>query len=160
MASKMADPVRQLEHTHGHLNELAVDVKRLLAEESTSAEARAELISALELLRDELLTHFANEEEALFPFIRANVPSKADAVERLEGAHDAICGAVTRLVYLAAHEGDAAALGGLHRRFESAYADHSQMEAMLFDELARGLTAIQRGELAVLMRGVVGGHST
>ena len=77
MASKMADPVRQLEHTHGHLNELAVDVERLLAEESPAADARAELISALELLRDELLTHFANEEEALFPFIRANVPAKA-----------------------------------------------------------------------------------
>lgn len=160
MASKLADPVRQLEHTHGHLNELAADAKRLLSEGSPATEAREELISALELLRDELLTHFANEEEALFPFIRANVPAKAGTVERLEGAHDAICGTVTRLVYLAAHEGDATALAGLHRRFESAYAEHSQMEAMLFDELARSLTAIQRGELAVLLRGVVGGHST
>ena len=160
MASQLPDPVRQLEHTHGHLNELAVEVRRLLAEESSSGEARAELISALELLRDELLTHFANEEEAVFPFIRTNVPAKTTTVERLEGAHDAICGAVTRLVYLAAHEGDAAALAGLHRRFETAYAEHSQMEALLFDELARSLTAIQRGELAVLLRGVVGGHPT
>jgi iron-sulfur cluster repair protein YtfE (RIC family) len=159
MASKMADPVRELEHTHGHLNELALDVEKLLGEAQAQPEARAELIAALELLRDELLTHFANEEEGLFPFIRAGLPAKAGTVDRLEGAHDAICGAVTRLVYLAGHEGDASALGAVHRRFVSTYAEHSQMEAALFEELGRTLTPVQRGELALLLRGVVGGHS-
>jgi len=151
----MPDPVRELEHTHGHLNELAVEVQRLLGEQP-SAETREELTSALELLRDELLTHFANEEEGLFPFIRATVPSTAAAVDRLEEAHDAICGTVTRLAHLAARDAEADALASLYQRFEATYARHSQNEAALFDELSKTLTPVQRGELAVLLRGVVG----
>ncbi len=134
-------------------------MKRLLEDEtvaSPSSDARAELVSALELLRDELLTHFANEEEALFPFIRASMPASAEAVDRLEGAHDTICGAVTRLLHLAGRDADGPALASLHKRFESSYVEHSQSEAALFHELGKGLTALQRGELAVLLRGIDG----
>ncbi len=163
MGQPTPDPVRELEHTHGHLNKLVTDVQRLVHDDAAGtpgSDARAELVSALELLRDELLTHFANEEEALFPFIRESLPNKADAVDRLESAHDMICGAVTRLMHLAGRDADSAALATLHQRFESSYVEHSQHEAALLGELGKSLTALQRGELAVLLRGIDGAPST
>jgi iron-sulfur cluster repair protein YtfE (RIC family) len=120
---------------------------------------RRQLGVKLEEFRDELLRHFANEEEALFPFIRARLPTKAGAVDTLLDAHDAICGSLLRLAHLVEHErrsldADRDALHTLYERFEHAYTMHSQAEATLFEELAAELDEEAGRELAEILRGL------
>jgi iron-sulfur cluster repair protein YtfE (RIC family) len=154
----MADPVRILEHTHGNLRKLAPEIGRLLRidpKASQIAETRRTLIRRLEQLRDDLLGHFANEEEGLFPFIRANVPAKIEAVGRLEAAHDTICGAIVRVAHLVARDRAATRDASIiYERFEAAYAAHSRDEAALFEELEDTLTKDQRRGLADFLRGL------
>lgn len=157
MTAPTTNPVRDLVHKHRELNALALEVGQLLRAAAKSAAARKTLASQLEMLRDELLAHFADEEEGLFPFMRANAPAMIEGVERLEAAHDTICGAVVRLAFLAGRKHDAAvraSLDAAYRRFEEAYAAHSRDEAALLDKLGRSLTASQHAELADLLRGL------
>jgi iron-sulfur cluster repair protein YtfE (RIC family) len=149
------DPVKQLEQTHGHLNQLVLAIAEHMREHKPVAPAAwDDLVARLDTLRDELLTHFADEEEALFPFVRSCVPTRADVVDRLESAHDTICGSVVRLVHLAKGGQLTDAMRALHERFESAYAEHSVDEARLFEELDRVLDAPQRQELTRRLRGL------
>jgi iron-sulfur cluster repair protein YtfE (RIC family) len=147
------DPVRQLEHTHGHLNKLALEVVASLRESSGST-TRKELGRRLSDLRDELLEHFADEEEALFPFVRASVPAKTAAVDRLESAHDTICGCIVRMVHIATRDEHLPSLLALCERFENTYTQHSSEEVALFEELGRELDDEQRKELAKRLRGL------
>ncbi len=159
----MSDPVRQFEHSHGRLTKLATEIREMIRAEAGDAQptaaARKQLVLRLEALRDELLQHFADEEEGLFPFLRSRAPTKTAVVDRLESAHDTVCGTLVRLAHLAAN--DRPALGGgrptlrdLYERFETAYTVHSREEASLFDELGRTLDQGQRTELAVILRGL------
>jgi hypothetical protein len=149
------DPVRQLEHAHGHLNRLVLDVAESLSGKGpTTPDAWEDLGARLDALREELLQHFADEEEALFPFVRASVPAMLDAVHRLETAHDMICGSVVRMGHLASGAPNLASLLVVHDRFQSAYTQHSKEELELFEELGRRLDGAQRGELATRLRGL------
>jgi hypothetical protein len=153
----MTDPIRELEHTHGHLTKLALGIGQELRDEqgqprSLTDARRKELLAMLETLRDELLQHFADEEEGLFPFVRGAVPARAAVVDKLEASHDAICGALVRLAHLASH--DAGDLVTLYERFVHGYAEHSRDEAELFVELGRQLGGEQRTKLAALLRGL------
>jgi len=150
------DPVRKFEHTHGSLNKIALDVAASVraAQQGPTPETWSQLRARLKALHDELLVHFADEEEALFPFVRAVVPKKTAAVEGLEAAHDTICGSIVRMVHLAAGEPEVAKLAALHARFETAYAKHSAEEAKLFDGLDGLLDEAQRHELAERLRGL------
>jgi iron-sulfur cluster repair protein YtfE (RIC family) len=159
MAVVGSDPVRQFEHSHGALTRLAFEIGQLLRAEGPTSAIRERLVRQLELLRDELLRHFADEEEGLFPFVRRTVPAKAEAVDRLSDAHDAICGAVVRLVHLVQHDPkaqgpDRSALLAHYERFESAYAHHSQQERALFEELGRTLDDRGRADLTEILRGL------
>src|SRR5450631_1871858 len=156
------DPVTQLEHSHAALTKRAIEIRDLVraepAEGLPAALTRKQLLAKLELLRDELLPHFANEEEGLFPFVRHNLPTKSNAVDRLAEAHDTICGAIVRLVHVVRRDlvlgRDHAALVAHYDRFESAYAQHSQKEAALFEELGRTLDERHRAELTEILRGL------
>jgi iron-sulfur cluster repair protein YtfE (RIC family) len=160
MAADPSDPVGEFEHAHEHLTKLALQGGRLLRtapSERMTEDARRRLRACLESLCEELLRHFAVEEEGLFPFIRANLPAKAEHVDRLALAHDAICGAVVRLAHAAEAsrtDDGRAALMSLYERFDNAYALHSREEADLFAALARVLNASQRADLAELLRGL------
>jgi iron-sulfur cluster repair protein YtfE (RIC family) len=155
----LGDPVRKLEHAHGQLTKLALDIRQLVhADGRLSTKERKRLMAKLVSLRDGLFEHFANEEEGLFPFLRKNLPSTAPTVDRLESAHDTICGALVRLAHLTEEDGAGAAsrasLHALYERFEVAYTEHSQAEAALFDELGRTLDEPRRAELAEILRGL------
>src|SRR5450755_2605740 len=109
MDTSMSDPIRELEHTHVHLTKLALGMGQELRDEQGQARSmtgarRQELLALVETLRDELLQHFADEEEGLFPFVRTSVPAKAAVVDKLEASHDAICGALVRLAHLASRD--------------------------------------------------------
>lgn len=156
------DPVTQFEHSHAALTRRTIAIRDLVRAQPSSglpaALARKQLLGQLEDLRDELLHHFANEEEGLFPFVRNNLPRKADAVDRLAEAHDTICGAVVRLVHVVRRDlvlgKDHAALVAHYERFEATYAQHSQKEAALFEALGRALDEGHRAELAEILRGL------
>ena len=149
------DALGQFEHTHGHLNALVLGVATALraVESDAATTAWEEVAARLGILRDELLRHFADEEEALFPFVRASVPAMTGAVERLEAAHDAICGGVVR-AHAAARAHQRALVAVLHERFERSYVEHSQAEAELFEGLGGVLDERQRSELSRLLRGL------
>jgi iron-sulfur cluster repair protein YtfE (RIC family) len=159
----MSDPVRELGHSHAALNKLALEVRELVLTReggrSTAAATRHRLLARLEVLRDELLEHFANEEEGLFPFVRKNVPTTATTIDRLLDAHDAICGAVVRLAHFVAHDSGAldthrSTLAALYERFEHAYAAHADDEANLLEELGHALDSGQRRQLSDFLRGL------
>ncbi|MGD0524826.1 MAG: hemerythrin domain-containing protein [Polyangiaceae bacterium] len=148
------DALGQFEHTHGHLNALVLGVATSLrAVDSDAPTAWEEVAARLGILRDELLRHFADEEEALFPFVRTSVPAMTGAVERLEAAHDAICGGVVR-AHAAARAHQRALVAVLHERFERSYVEHSRAEAELFEALGGVLDERQRSELSRLLRGL------
>ena len=153
------DPIRDFEHSHARLTSLALEIGRQLRGGGghVPGDRKQELVAHVEALRDDLLQHFADEEDGLFPFLRANVPAKVEVVERLEADHDTICGCLVRMAHLAARDG--AGLGdhslvSLYERFEQAYAGHSRTEAELFQELGDLLAERQRAELASLLHGL------
>lgn len=159
----MTDPVQRFEHSHATLTRLALDVREMIRpgpdDRHPPGGTRPRLLVLLGELREELLGHFANEEEGLFPFVRRSLPSKAETVDRLQDSHDAICGALVRLAHLIEHdprvlEAHRGTLTALHDRFEKAYGEHSQDEAVLFAELGRQLGDRQRGELAEILQGL------
>lgn len=157
------DPVRRFEHSHVHLNELVIELGQLVRSRIDrgrgSSRIRRRLVVCAAKLRDGLLGHFADEEEGLFPFVSRYVPERSAAVERLQNAHDTICGSLVRLAHLVAHDTDVfgsghGALLAQYARFVEAYAAHAQEEAAFLEALAEGLDAGQRAALAGALRGL------
>lgn len=149
-----ADPIQKLTHDHGHLGSLVQSVATLLARrEQDDAD---ELVHAVETLRDELLEHFAREEEGLFPFIEANVPSLAKRVAQLLADHDAV---IERTKDLIATMGRAEQVGhaacvAAYDRFVEVYAGHHQAEQSLFSACDAALDQAHRRELRSLLEAI------
>ncbi len=161
MAVPMVDPVRQFEDSHAGLNKLVLEVSEIAQAASgdapVSPETRARFGGSLKRLRDELLRHFADEEEGLFPFVQRHRVTQSDLVDRLAAAHDVICGAIVRLAHVVDDDRRAlepGVVGGLFERFETAYVEHSRMESALFEELHASLGEGEREELAAILRGL------
>lgn len=159
------DAVTEFEHSHGHITDLVFRVRDLLRPPPSGSvpprqdhEIRSALSVILGELREELLTHFAREEEGLFPFVRDHFPEHRDAVDRIEAAHDSICGAVMCLAHLAEHGSQVrsqhSAMLAVFERFERAYAQHGKDEGDLLRELGRCLEPRHRTELTALVRGL------
>ena len=152
------DPIEALDHDHLALGRFLDELVVLFAR-ARAGEAEAvgdEITDLLEGLRDDLFLHFAREEEGLFPFVVAKLPDLVDAVRAIEAAHDAICGALSRMTHLAAHgvPRNLDALATLFERFLTGYHAHA-LEERTFLALVDGrLDAVQRGELAALVGGV------
>ena len=150
-----APPPRELQHDHAALQvkvrALGVVVSRF--EREPTAAVRAACATAVTSLREDLFLHFAREEEALVPFVAANVPAFAAAVTGLVDAHDAICGALARMGELV-RTGTAPALAAIFERFTTAYATHATREREVLAQIAAALSARQRTALAALLRGV------
>lgn len=143
-------PLQGFGHSHAHLGELTRELARLLHSEGTAIgpSAREKIRALASELRHELLEHFANEEEGLFPLIRRHFPERGKAVDQLQAAHDLICGTLVRFSFLAEREGELASdAHQAFERFEAAYGLHSRAEADLLEELGRVLTPEQQVEL-------------
>jgi iron-sulfur cluster repair protein YtfE (RIC family) len=151
-----ASPLQGFGHSHAHLGQLTRELAALLAANgSAGPEAHDKLSALASELRHELLEHFANEEEGLFPFIRQHFTRQADAVDRLHAAHDIICGTLVRFSFLAERDVELSNDARLaFERFETAYGNHSRDEAELLDEVARMLTPEQQRELEALLHGL------
>ncbi len=138
------DPLLVLEHDHVHLSRLVAELRQMTAEllaESPRADLSEEIASTLSSLRDDLFDHFGREEEGLFPFLTEALPDLGPAVARLEGAHDRICGGISRLHAIAA-TGDAglrehrALVSQLFGRFDAEYVEHARQEGEFLRSLA------------------------
>jgi len=151
-----ASPLQGFGHSHVHLGQLTREFAALIDRNgSAGPETREKLPALASELRHELLEHFANEEEVLFPFIRQRFPTQCDAVDRLHAAHDIICGTLVRFSFLVERDGELSSDARLaFERFETAYGNHSRDEAELLDQVAQLLTPEQQTELETLLHGL------
>ena len=144
------DPIRELAHDHVDLNRRVLLLAQLLPTSS-----RANLCAVLDEIREDLFFHFAREEEGLFPFVAQHIPELDAPMQDLAIAHDAICGALARLIHMAAQaETRNETLQAVFERFEASYASHATSEANLLRGLEDRLDAAQRHQLAELVRGL------
>jgi iron-sulfur cluster repair protein YtfE (RIC family) len=142
----MRDGVRDLSHDHGELNRRVFAISARIHQPNPSG-----IVDALVDLRELLFTHFAREEEGLFPFVAELVPGFAARVQAMAIAHDTICGALARACHLASIEGEHDQLTAVYERFEHAYAEHARSEAELLAALDLQLDAKERDRLATLV---------
>lgn len=142
------DPVADLTHDHTDLNRRVLELGPTLAR----LQALPPLLPLLQELREHMFLHFAREEEGLFPLVSEWIPELADQVLAMVSAHDAICGALARMIHAAQAETDPAAFHGLLTRFEAAYGAHARNEVELLQRLDASLDAAQRAQLAELVR--------
>jgi iron-sulfur cluster repair protein YtfE (RIC family) len=156
-----SDPVDALTHDHVHLSELASIVRGSLStmeshgDSAAASDAKHDLVDAVESLRDELLTHFALEEEGLFPFVEVKAPELQERARSLAAAHDTVCGAVSRLLYLVHRpREDSASCRAAFERFEQAYAAHAEEEVRFLRDLGGRLAEPERSELRRLILGL------
>lgn len=153
------DPLLALEHDHVHLSRLVAELRslvRALGEGEPRPELRDDIVAVLSSIRDDLFDHFAREEEILFPYLEQALPELRESLARLEGAHDRICGGVSRLIALA-EKGEAlwqasALVGQLFERFDREYGEHARGESELLRGLAARLDDAQRRHVREIMR--------
>jgi len=154
MSEKALD---DLQHDHSHLSRLVFEVRELVVSWSKApldATARASLADGVEALLDDLATHFAREEEGLFPFVTERVPKLGARVARLSTLHDALCGGLARLARTLGSEAAPQGVLLAFDRFEEAYAEHSREERELLELLRANLGADDRVALRGLLAGL------
>ena len=158
----MSDPIRRLEHDHVPLRQLTDELRARL-DEALAAPVPAALqrpfADVLGELREELLTHFANEEEGLFPVLLGALPTLAPRVDELQRSHDSLCGLAARLTHLAQPGAHAFAehlsqVEALVHRLESEYERHSDAERAVLREADRALSPTQKEDLARALEGL------
>ena len=153
----MTDPVAEFEHDHIAFSHTVAELKALLAgERDEDVSADLTLLRTVDALRDDLLAHFAKEEEGLFPFVVRVLPDVAAAVEQLLAGHDIVCGCLARVAHAvntstALHR---EAPPALFARFERAYAEHARAEVQVLRSVGDRLDGAQRSELRELIRGL------
>lgn len=153
MTSTQPDAVEILEHDHEQLNRLVAHLREAVQEclrgEMEPGELQEQLADFIGLAQDELVEHFDKEETGLFPFIADAFADQGDVIEKLERAHDRMCGVMLRLERLAElpPEGFAEQLDAvvaLFARFDANFVQHARDERNLLNSLSTRLTAEQR----------------
>ncbi len=145
----MRDGVRDLSHDHAELNRRVIAISARMHQ--APPVPAGDLAYALVDLRELLFTHFAREEEGLFPFVAERAPAFAARVQEMAVAHDTICGALARASHLASIDADRAQLTSVYERFEHAYAEHARSESELLGALDIALDTNDRERLAALI---------
>lgn len=152
-----ADGLADLEHDHADLNErvraVAAQVRALGRQ--PDADALARVAAEMDELREEIFVHFAREEEGLFAYVTVHMVGFEDDVAALIGAHDAVCGAISRMLRSLRVDGPDRGhelLVSVLDRLEVAYAAHARAERDLLGRLAGSMSADQRAALAAHVR--------
>lgn len=147
--------LQPFEHDHAELTSLVIElrdtVRRLAADEAPSEGLHDSLEETLDVLREELLSHFAREEEGLFPFVSTELPHFGDQVTRLQSAHDRICGIAVRMSHARRNR---AQVIGAFERFDEIYSEHAQEERRFLQAVAAELDDTQRAELLQIVEGL------
>lgn len=151
----MADPVSEFEHDHVAFSQAVGQLKSLLGHRARNEVGDLQILHLVETLRDEVLVHFAKEEEALFPFLARALPDVGLAVDELLVAHDTVCGSLLRLAHsLSKGMVQRELTLALFDRFERAYREHARAEVAFLRGVGARLDSSQRNELAALVSGL------
>jgi hemerythrin-like domain-containing protein len=139
------DPIQELVHDHRELNGLLLAVHEALARvaraESSLADELHEIRDGIEAFCDELLVHFAREQEALLPFVVIRLPAMSPRADAIIVEHDVIAASLTTLVQTVSSVEDAT-LGPWRAtlaRFEELYAAHTRSELSFLEDVVRHL---------------------
>jgi iron-sulfur cluster repair protein YtfE (RIC family) len=156
------DPLAKLSHDHGHLSGLVLAVGGGLARIERAELSFEDGIDALddvvESLREELLAHFAREEEGFFPFVESHLPDLRPRVETLRADHDAVCERVAELcraVRQGIHDGvGLRPCRSAFERFEELYARHAQLELTFLNDVDATIDGDDREQLRILLAAI------
>jgi hypothetical protein len=147
------DGLATFRRTQDQIRDRVLQAARMVTElrdKGGSMHLRGQLVGVLAGLRDDLLQHFAREEEGLYPYVRERLPKASDVARRLAATHDQLATAIVRLAdraWVAAVEDD-------FDEFATGYAQHERDEAAFLAELEGCLNEEDRSELAKLTRGL------
>lgn len=151
----MATPLQELAHDHRELSGLLVAVHEALARIEKGAsrleDELHEMTDGLEAFREELLEHFAREQEGAFPFIAQRLPSEQTRVDELVAQHDRIAetiNAVVKDLHAAEPAQGITSWSSALARFDVLYAEHTKTELAFF----RDVTAALSGDDAATQR--------
>jgi iron-sulfur cluster repair protein YtfE (RIC family) len=153
----LPDPVQTFEHDRVRCSNLVRSLGEHRDVKRRKPSSRKQLVNVIVLLRDELFTHFAREEEGLFPFIVAVLPDARTTVDRLIAAHDSLGGSLSHLLLLISQrvwDTDPAAFDAHLARFNALFAEHTYTEMALLQEIGERLDQAQRAKLRRLIRGL------
>ena len=142
----VAPPLPELAHDHRELNELLVAVHEAIARielgSSKLEDELHEMTDGLEAFREELLEHFAREQEGAFPWLGARMPHERGRIDQLIAQHDRIAESLNAVIKDLAKPGQTPDTSAWRRaldRFESLYADHSKSEHAFFNDITAAL---------------------
>lgn len=138
-------PLQELAHDHRELSGLLVAVHEALTriEKGTSKleDELHEMGDGLEAFREELLEHFAREQEGAFPYVASRLPNERARVDELVAQHDRIAEALNAVVADLGTAPDLAKWSQALAQFDSLYAEHSKTEVAFFKDVTAALDA-------------------
>ena len=140
MARPLSDALGELNHEHAAMSEA---LEALLH----ARRCGAPILEHAELLRDEFLDHFGDEEEHLFPALAALVPQASVELDELRQSHDGLCGLAVRIAGSARAHGSGAQLDALILRLDVAYTEHARREIEVLRKTLELLSPDQREAL-------------
>lgn len=161
VAGVNGDPIRDLEHDHRPIGRLLAALREALREaapqavEASRALAHGAAIDALAGLREEVLGHFAREEEGLFPLLLRELPALHGEVEAVRAQHDAVCTALEALGQAVLPGADRSAATASLAVFEQLYGAHAESELGLLARADERLDEAQRERLARALEGLL-----
>ncbi len=137
-------PLQELAHDHREMSGLLVAVHEALAriERGTSKleDELHEMTDGFEAFREELLDHFAREQEGAFPWVATRLPQETARIDELIAQHDRIADALTVLVK-DLHTFELATWSDTLARFDALYAEHAKSELVFFREVTAALAS-------------------
>lgn len=138
----LATPLQELAHDHRELSGLLVAVHEALARIESGASKLEdevhEMTDGLEAFREELLEHFAREQEGAFPWVAERLPAERARVDSLVAEHDRIAESIN-VVVKDLHTFDLVTWTQALARFDALYAEHSKSELAFYRDVTTAL---------------------
>lgn len=154
-----------LVHDHdvltSQVEHVAAIVRGMSSHHFDAAALRDELINQVDLLKDQMLEHFAFEEEAAFPYLTNAMPEDAPRLSQMSAAHDRIARClveVSELLRLTSRETiqpQTGPIAATFERFVNHYRSHVREESEVLTTLQTKLSDDQRRELSSLAEKLV-----
>lgn len=156
--------INHIHHEHDHLTRLFDDVYRTFEKLSEGAlddetEALESASDDLRIALDEMMQHFAEEEEVLFVEIEKHFPQMSDEIASLVQTHEAICDETRWLQKLLTKSPDAireecsSALDVLDNLREDVRA-HSKAESQVYNNALRQLPPSERRRMMQTLQSI------
>ncbi len=151
------DVISHIEHEHSHLTRLFADIDRAFRQVNqdgvqASEDALSTVSEDLEHAMEEMLDHFAEEEQVLFAHIEERFPEMESEIVALVQAHELICDRTRWLQQLLNADRSklesemAKALEIIHQLADEV-AKHTEAESRVYTTALSQMSASERREL-------------